>query len=566
MEHDQLPPSGGISRRTTLQLLVAGSAMALLAACRGAATAPPSSTPASLTQGTSQAGAPAGTPASVAAGAPASSPNGGTLTVALSDLGNENLDVILASTNNNLLPLMYERLMLYNERGELIPWLAESWRMSEDGRVWTFNLRKGVKWSNGEDFTSADVKFSIERFVSDTSKSAWSPMHRQTVDQVEAPDDYTVRVLAKSPPYVFYEDAIAGTSIINKKYFESAGVEAFSKQPLGTGPWKLSNFSASARAELEANKDYWGTKPVWDKLAIVHAPEESTRIAMLKRGEADIAGVSWDNALKLRDEGYELRQTRASTVPALCFVGYWMQPGPTGDQRVREALDIAINRQELADSFFRGFAKPGAGNFALTDLHYGFDSIWYSTKYEPERARQLLNDAGYPDKFSDPIIRIYSVSQVGWQPDFLQVISGYWEAIGVKTQLVPMDFTAMRSAWVAADPKLMGGVTTWIGVGSGTAGNQMPAQQNNMTIQGVNHAAGDPELERMFLDTIAQLDPNQRLEMWHAVQQKAFSLHSFPGVCRVYDQYAVSNRVGDWSGMTYLNNALVMGLAGVQHR
>ena len=202
----------------------------------------------------------------------------------------------------------------------------------------------------------------------------------------------------------------------------------------------------------------------------------------------------------------------------------------------------------------------------MTDLHYGFDPIWYGIKFEPERAKQLLKDAGYPDKFSDPAVRIFSVSQVGWEPDFLQVISGYWEAVGVKTQLVPMDFTAMRSGWVAADPKLMGGVVTWVGVGSGTAGNQMPAQQNNMTTQGVNHASGDPELEKLFFDTIAELDPKKRLEKWHTVQQQAFALHSFPGISRVYDQYAVSDKVGEWQGMTHLNNALVMGLAGVQQR
>jgi len=556
MERDQFLPSRSLSRRTALRLLAASGAVALLAACRGASPAPASTAATSPTQGTSQASAPAS----------AAAKTGGTLNVALSDLGNENLDVILASTNNNVIYLMHERLMLYNEQGELIPWLAESWQMSEDGRQWTFKLRKGVKWTNGDDLTSADVKFSFERFVSDTAKSAWSPMHRQTIDQIETPDDLTVKVVAKAPPYVFYEDAVAGSAIHNKKYFEKVGLDAFSKQPMGTGPWILTKFTPGAKAEFEANKNYWGTKPAWDNLVFLHAPEESTRIAMLKRGEADMIGVSFDNAIKLHGEGFELRQTKASTVPSLCFAGYWMTPGPLSDMRVREALDIAINRQELCDSFFRGFAKPGAGNFAVTDLHYGFDPIWYGIKFEPDRAKQLLKDAGYPDKFSDPAVKIFSAAQVGWEPDFLQVISGYWEAVGVKTQLVPMDFTAMRSGWVAADPKLMGGVVPWIGVGSGTAGNQMPAQQNNMTTQGVNHAASDPDLDKMFLATIAELDPKKRLEMWHTVQQKAFSLHSFPGISRVYDQYAVSDKVGEWKGMTHLNNALVMGLAGVQHR
>jgi hypothetical protein len=87
-----------------------------------------------------------------------------------------------------------------------------------------------------------------------------------------------------------------------------------------------------------------------------------------------------------------------------------------------------------------------------------------------------------------------------------------------------------------------------------------------MTTQGVNHAASDSELDKLFADTISELDTKKRLEKWHTVQQKAFALHSFPGISRVYDQYAVSDKVGEWQGMSHLNNALVMGLAGVQHR
>ena len=189
-----------------------------------------------------------------------------------------------------------------------------------------------------------------------------------------------------------------------------------------------------------------------------------------------------------------------------------------------------------------------------------------STPYDTDRAKQLLQDAGYPGKFKDPTINIFTVSQVGWEPDFLQVIAGYWQGAGIQTQLVPMDFTAMRNGWVAPDPKMMGGIATWIGIGGGAAGNSMPAQQNNMTSQGVNQSAHDPDLDKMFFDMIAQLDSNKRLDMWHQVQQKAFSLHSIEGICRVFDQYAVSDKVGEWTGLDYLADALIMGLSGVQHR
>jgi peptide/nickel transport system substrate-binding protein len=365
---------------------------------------------------------------------------------------------------------------------------------------------------------------------------------------------------------VFYENAVAGTHVISKNHFEKVGLDAFTQQPMGTGPYKLTSFQPSSRAELEVNPSYRVTKPAWDKLVLLHAPEESTRIAMLKRGEADIAGVNWDNAIALRREGFELRQTKASTVSAVFLPGYWMQQGPTSDQRVREAMDIAINRQELVDSFFKGFGEPGAGNFAITDLHYGFNPIWYSIKYEPERAKQLLSDAGYPGKFRDPTIKLFASSQVGWQPDFIQVISGYWEAVGLRTQIVPMDFTAMRSQWVAGDPALMGGAVPWTGVGSGAAGNQMPAQQNNMTSKGVNHSANDPELDKLFAEMMAELDPKKRLDMWMKVQEMHFHLHTIPGIARVYDQYAVSSKVGEFAGDSHLSNGFYYGLPGVQRR
>jgi peptide/nickel transport system substrate-binding protein len=554
-----------VNRRAMLRLLLSGSGAVLLAACGGVAqpAAPPVSTEAS-------ASATASTPASAATSNASTASTVGTLNVTLADLGTENLDVIVAATNYNLLPLIYEPLLQYDSQGNLIPWLAESYSMSPDGKLWTFNLRRGVKWTSGDELTSDDVKFSIERYVSDASKSPYSPFHRQTVDHVEAPDQYTVQIYAKDPPYVFYADALALSFITPQKYFEKVGLDSFSKQPVGTGPWQLTKFTPSASAELTPNKDYWGTrKPVWGKLVLLQVPEESTRIAMLKRGEADIVGVSNDNAVTLRDTGgFQLRQTRSSTIPGLFLPGYWMQPGPTSDGRVREAMDTAINRQEIVDSFFKGFGKPAAGNLSLTELHWGFDPIWYTITYDPDRAKQLLQDAGYPGKFADPVIRIFSAVQgsAGWEPDLLQVISGYWDAVGIKTQIVPMDFTAMRSAWLAKDPKIMGGVTAWMSFGGGSASNFVPGQQNHYTSKGPNLGGNDPQLDKDYFAMVAELDPTTRLALWHKVQQEAFALHSVMGLVRIFEQYAVGDKVGEWTGADYLNNGFIVGLAGVQHR
>ncbi len=95
--------------------------------------------------------------------------------------------------------------------------------MSPDGKLWTFDIRKNVNWTTGDDFTAEDAKFSIERYISDDAKSPWAPGNRQTVDHIETPDMYTVLVYAKDPPYLFYPDSCTGTWMISKNYFDKVG-------------------------------------------------------------------------------------------------------------------------------------------------------------------------------------------------------------------------------------------------------------------------------------------------------------------------------------------------------
>src|SRR5262249_51660529 len=146
-------------------------AAAMLAAC-GQPAASTTTTPGN--QAPSTGATVAAKPAATSGGQAA----GGTLRVTLGDLGAESYDVIIPQVNN-LIVLIYEPLLRYDPQGNLVPWLAESFSMSPDGKLWTFNLRKGIKWSNGDELTSDDVKFTFERYISDASKSPWSPLHRQ---------------------------------------------------------------------------------------------------------------------------------------------------------------------------------------------------------------------------------------------------------------------------------------------------------------------------------------------------------------------------------------------------
>jgi peptide/nickel transport system substrate-binding protein len=524
----------------------------------------PTSPGAQPTSAPAQPAAPTAQPTTAPAAAPASAPASDTLRVIEVSLGTESMDPIIATEPPPQVYLIYEPLLRYDPQGNLIPWLAKSWSMSEDGKVWSFNLRPDVKFQNGDEFTSADVKFSLERYISPDSQSAWAPLQRNTVDHIDTPDKYTVVVYAKAVS-VFYGDFIVGAFMTPKNYFEKVGGDAFTKQPIGTGPWKLTNFAGGSSVELDAYQDYWGTRPVWAKLVLNQVPEEATRIAMLKRGEVDIVPVNNDNATSLRNAGYQLRQTRSAAAPAYYIPGYWTTNGPTSDARVREAMDIAINRQEVADSFFAGFAKPSVGSTGLDETHWGFDPIWYTNTYDPDRARQLLKEAGYPEKFADPVIQVFSTVQGSFasEPEMVQLLSGYWEAMGIQTRVVPIDVSAMRSAWIALDPKAAGSVVPWVG---GTRPNNIAGQQNNMTSKGINVAANDQEIDQMYPAMLSELDPAKRLAIWQTIQQRAFALHSVVGIARAYQQYAVSDKVGEWTGMDFNILGFELGLTGVQKR
>ena len=374
-----------------LRLLASGGAMALLAAC-GPVAPPASSAPPSTVQPST-----AGTPAP-ASGGPKT---GGTLNFTLADLGTENNDVILAATNN-VTPLIYEPLLRYDPQGNILPWLAESFSMSPDGKLWTFNLRKGVKWTNGDDFTSDDVSFSIQRYISDDAKSAWSPLQRQTVDHIETPDPNTVLVYAKDPPYVFYPDALTGLWIIPKNYFEKVGLDTFSKQPIGTGPWVLNTFTSGASAEIQANTGYWGT---------AHRLGQTDVVTNARRVDQDCDAQARRGRRRQCLQRQRRHVARPQWFPAPADQGiHYSRSFPVGllaaawpDLRRTRALGHGSRDQSPGDRgfLFQRLRQTSGGKYQLTELHWGFDPIWYSITYDPAQAQQLLQDAGYPGQFAN---------------------------------------------------------------------------------------------------------------------------------------------------------------------
>jgi peptide/nickel transport system substrate-binding protein len=440
---------------------------------------------------------------------------------------------------------LYEHLLTTDENNNYVGELAESWGVSDDGLVWTFKLRKGVKFHNGDEFTSADAKFSFERTMKEGSMSPWSPEYNATIDHIETPDPYTLEIYCKKVNYQFYA-SIWGCPMLPKNYIEENGDEYFNNHPIGTAPWKFVKLTPSVSIEFEAITDHWRLTPQWAKLIVQLIPESSTALAKLRQGETDIVSVNMDEALQVQDEGYELRILGRPSTPVICMLNTWASDGPISDVRVREALSLAINRQEIADIFFNGLAEPG-GILWTAPSSWGFDPAWMTGpyfKYDPAKARDLLKEAGYPSNFANPVITLYSMAYLPWLPDLNQIVAAYWGAIGVQTKIETIDFGQLRGMMYVQDPAMTGKVAIW----------NMPTVQLSVAfLRSAIHSEGnwqllhDPEFDSLWASVSLSPDQDTQLDLFHQTVEYMLSQYICPGIVNIYSYYAVSDQIGDWT-------------------
>lgn len=387
-----------------------------------------------------------------------------TLRYATASFGEENLDPTVTSITAGLgmVGPLWDWLTEVTADGKLQPALALSWKAAGDGLSWVFQLRRGVKFHDGTEMTAEDVQFTLmEAFRRPEAKSSRVVQFRKGIKDVKALDRYTVSVqLAQHWPTfpldISNQPGIEGI-VLPKHYVQKVGWAGFAQKPMGTGSWKFVRHEVGTAVEFEAWKDYWKTSPQFDRLRVIVVPEASTRIAMLKTGQVDIADVSLDEVPEVERAGFKLAEDPEPTSVRMQLYGtYYDSAGPLKDMRVRQALNLAINREEMVRTLFRGRGKPAAV-FPVSSLSIGFPTDLKPYPYDPRRAKQLIAEAGHPNGFT---IKLFSLSTGGFS-QFQQVaeaVAGYWEAIGVRTSIVPTDLGAFRPMYMASpqSPQVVG--------------------------------------------------------------------------------------------------------------
>ncbi len=471
----------------------------------------------------------------------------GTITVAVVDFGVEATDPTLFESTWSW--YYCDSLIAFDQYGNYVGEVAESWDLADDGVTWTFHIRHGMKFHNGDPVTAHDVLFTMERFTSAESKNPWSPGLRDNLASMRVVDDYTFEFVTKNPepPLV---DSFCWVRILCKNAFDAVGEEQFFAHPIGSGPWKFVEHVPEISFKVEANTDYWRPEhiPAFQYLVELQVPEEATQVAMLKRGEIDIPfGLTTDRRKELEAEGYQTRMQGMPSPFILAFVApHYETAGPIHDIRIRKALSYAINREELCATYWRGDAEPG-GRFFLIPGGYGVtDDLIAPDPYDPELAMSLMEEAGYPDAFADPTI--HAMVTVGPGVELFQALEGYWSEVGlqVKIEIVEMGvfFGYMfMPQGCAPDAPNVGWIWSW----TGAAFNGTYYCRNMYTSYGVHVATADPAVDALFDEYIVELDPVRAKELYTEWQRAAKELYTSFGVAYVLPLIIVSDNIGEFT-------------------
>jgi peptide/nickel transport system substrate-binding protein len=388
----------------------------------------------------------------------------------------------------------------------MAPSLAESWTMSKDGLAYEFVLRRGVKFHNGEPVTADDVKFSLERY-----RGGGASTLKARVAGVDVLDVQRVRIRLKQPwPdfMTFYGTPATGAAwVVPKKYVEKVGNDGFKRAPIGAGPYKFVSFNPGVELVLEANDQYWRKPPSVKRLIFRSVPDDTTRLAMLKRGEADVAyqirGPLAEDVR--RTPGLTLKATVPTFTEWLVFIEQWDPKSPWADRRVRLAANLAINRQAINESEYLGFARPAA-SIIPRDFQFYWPAPAYP--YDPARARQLLSEAGYARGFDAGDLSTDAV----YAPTAEAVVNDL-RAVGIRAQLRPLE----RAAFYKADQEKS--FKHLVRPGSAAAGNAATRIEAFVVTGGIRAYGGHPDIDGLFREQAVEVDVKKREALLHRIQQ-----------------------------------------------
>jgi peptide/nickel transport system substrate-binding protein len=410
--------------------------------------------------------------------------------------------------------------------------LAASWTESPDGLVYEFRLRPNLQFHNGDPCTAEDVKFSFERYNGTGAKE-----FQTKVQRVEIVDALTVRFHLKEPwPdfMTFYGTTATGAGIVvPKRYLEQVGVDGFKKHPIGLGPYKFVSHTPGVAVVLEAYEGHWRQVPHVKRLIMKGVPEGTTRLAMLKKGEADIALVVEGPVAEevQRDQRLTLVDTHGPGLMWIEFAEQWDAKSVWADKRVRLAVHYALDRQAINEAACLGHCPP-AGVVIPRVMDYALPLE--PLPYNPQKAKQLLAEAGYPNGFD-------AGDLVPVPPFFVaaEAAVNYLNAVGIRVQMRPMERAAFYAAW--REKKLRGIFLT----AAGSSGNAATRVETFVYSKGIYAYGGYPDIDDLYRQQAQERDHAKREALLHRIQELTVERVMFAPIINLRALMGVGYRVAE---------------------
>ena len=412
------------------------------------------------------------------------------------------------------------------------PSLAESWKESPDGLTYEFKLRRGLRFHNGDPVTSEDVKFSFDRY-----KGAGAHELQAHVRQVEIVDPLIVRFLLKEPwPdfMTFYgTTATAAGLVVPKKYATHVGDDGFRKHPIGAGPYRFVSHQPGIEVVLEAYPSYWRHAPYVKRVVMKSVPEGTTRVAMLKKGEVDIAySLDGEDAESVR------RDPRLVLIPSRHASTYWIDlpeqwdpKSPWNDKRVRLAANYALDRKAINDVACLGFCPP-TGVIVPHVMDFALPAP--PPAYDPAKARQLLAEAGYPKGFD--------AGDFTPTPPFVTVAeaaANFLNAVGIRSRIRSMERATFLAIW--REKKLRGMFLAAVG----NSGNAASRVESFIYSKGGYAYGGYPDIDDLFLQQDRERNVVRREALLRQIQQLTIDRVMFVPIMEYRNLRGVGPRLAD---------------------
>lgn len=332
---------------------------------------------------------------------------------------------------------------------KIVPALAESWKVSDDGLVWTFKLRKGVKFHDGTPLNAAAVEFSLERQRDKNHPQYCNNCRRwsakfSAIQKTEAVDEYTVRLTLKEPSPALLVNLAFYIGYIVSPTAVKSDPEGFRTKPVGTGPFKFIRWERDNFLEYEANADYYLGKPKVDRLIVRVIPDNEVRLLALKKGEVHlIYGVPFPQFDEVeKDPNLTLHQ---SPTLGISFMALNTEKKPFDDIRVRKAVNHAINRDRMFKTVF--FGRGEIANQVIPSTWWGHSPNATKYEYDPEKAKALLAEAGYADGFKTTLTSWTNPRPYLPAPrDAVSLIKADLARVGIDVEVQTMKWAAFRQS------------------------------------------------------------------------------------------------------------------------